>query len=54
MAIRGNQRIGIGSKLIAELELFSKEKGLQQIRTETLDFQAKPFYEKNGYKSTVK
>ncbi|MCE7568200.1 GNAT family N-acetyltransferase [Aliivibrio fischeri] len=41
---------GIGSKLMTELELFSKEKGLHQIRTETLDFQAKPFYEKNGYR----
>ncbi len=41
---------GVGTQLINELESFVKEKGLHQIRTETLDFQAKPFYEKNGYR----
>ncbi|OAN17913.1 acetyltransferase [Photobacterium jeanii] len=41
---------GIGTELMGQLEAFAKEKGLQQIRTETLDFQAKPFYEKLGFR----
>ena len=40
---------GIGSKLIIETEAYAREKGFQYIRTETLEFQAKPFYEKLGY-----
>ena len=44
--MRGN---GVGSTLMAQLEVFAQQKGLAQIRTETLDFQAKPFYEKLGY-----
>ena len=41
---------GVGSELIEQLVAFAKEKQLTQIRTETLDFQAKPFYEKQGFK----
>ncbi|MCF6437019.1 GNAT family N-acetyltransferase [Pseudoalteromonas sp. MMG022] len=41
--------LGIGSTLMQHLEEFARSKGLHQIRTETLDFQAKPFYEKLGY-----
>ncbi|TOO93763.1 GNAT family N-acetyltransferase, partial [Vibrio parahaemolyticus] len=41
---------GLGSKLIKQLVEFATEKGLSQIRTETLDFQAKPFYEKQGFR----
>lgn len=41
---------GIGSKLIEQLVIFAREKGLEHIRTETLDFQAKPFYEKLGFR----
>ena len=40
---------GIGSKLMAQVESYAKSKGFQYIRTETLDFQAKGFYEKLGY-----
>ena len=40
---------GLGSELIAELEKFAKAKKLSQLRTETLDFQAKPFYQKQGF-----
>ncbi|MBP2701240.1 MULTISPECIES: GNAT family N-acetyltransferase [Photobacterium] len=40
---------GIGTKLIEQLVTLAKEKQLTQIRTETLDFQAKPFYEKLGF-----
>ncbi|BBN82351.1 N-acetyltransferase [Pseudoalteromonas sp. A25] len=45
--IRGR---GIGTKLMLQLEAFAKKHDLYQIRTETLDFQAKPFYEKLGYR----
>lgn len=42
--------LGTGSKLIEATEKFAKEKGFNYIRTETLSFQAKPFYEKQGFK----
>lgn len=45
--IRGQ---GVGSKLMDAAENFAKEKGFAYMRTETLSFQAKPFYEKRGYK----
>ncbi|WP_448211696.1 GNAT family N-acetyltransferase [Colwellia sp. MEBiC06753] len=41
---------GIGNKLMDAAESFAKEKGFKYMRTETLSFQAKPFYEKRGYK----
>lgn len=41
---------GIGSKLMAQAESYAKSKGFQYVRAETLDFQAKGFYEKLGYK----
>lgn len=41
---------GIGSKLMDAAEDFAKAKGFGYMRTETLSFQAKPFYEKHGYK----
>lgn len=31
-------------------ENFAKEKGFKYMRTDTLSFQAKPFYEKLGFK----
>ncbi len=42
--------LGLGKKLMDAAESFAKEKGFQYMRTETLSFQAKPFYEKRGYK----
>ena len=45
--IRGS---GIGSNLMAQVESYAKSKGFQYIRTDTLDFQAKGFYENLGYK----
>jgi GNAT superfamily N-acetyltransferase len=42
--------LGLGSQLIESAENFAKEKGFGYMRTETLSFQAKPFYEKLGYK----
>lgn len=41
--------LGLGSQLIESAENFAKEKGLGYMRTETLSFQARPFYEKLGY-----
>jgi len=41
---------GVGNKLMDAAEHFAKEKGFQYMRTEPLSFQAKPFYEKRGYK----
>jgi len=42
--------LGLGSQLIESAENFAKEKGFGYMRTETLSFQARPFYEKLGYK----
>jgi len=39
----------IGTSLLKQLEKFAKEQNLTGIRMETWDFQAKEFYEKNGY-----
>ena len=43
---RGN---GFGSKLLIEVERTAKEKGCYLIHLDTFDFQAKGFYEKQGY-----
>ena len=40
---------GVGSKLIKRVEAHARENGFEYIRTETVSFQAKPFYEKMGY-----
>ena len=45
--IRG---LGIGRKLMETTEKVAFEKGFNYIRTETISFQARPFYEKLGYK----
>jgi GNAT superfamily N-acetyltransferase len=44
--VRGHN---IGGKLMDAAEGFAKEHGFEYIRTETLSFQAKPFYVKRGY-----
>lgn len=41
---------GVGRKLMEAAEKFAFEKGFNFVRTETLSFQARPFYEKLGYK----
>ena len=43
------QRQGIGTMLMHHIEEFAKQNNLVGIRVETWDFQAKGFYEKNGY-----
>lgn len=40
---------GIGSKIIKELERISRNKDCMGIKTETWSFQAKEFYEKQGF-----
>jgi len=42
--------LGIGRKLMKATEEFALEKGFSYMRTETLSFQARPFYEKLGYR----
>ena len=40
---------GLGAKLLAEVENTAKEKSCYLIHPDTFDFQAKDFYEKQGY-----
>ena len=40
---------GIGAQLLAKLERQAKEMGCRMALVDTLSFQAKPFYEKQGY-----
>ncbi len=42
--------LGIGRKLVESFEKFAFDKGFNYVRTETVSFQALPFYEKLGYK----
>ena len=39
----------IGSKLLAQIEATGKNRGCVKCLLDTLDFQAKPFYERHGY-----
>lgn len=41
---------GVGTQLVKAAERHAVEKGFGYMRTETLDFQARPFYEKLGYR----
>ena len=45
-SIRG---MGVGSKLMQQLEAHAKSKGCHSSMVDTFSFQAKPFYEKLGY-----
>ena len=40
---------GLGSMLLGEVEREAMEKGCHLVHLDTYDFQAKGFYEKNGY-----
>lgn len=40
---------GVGSKLLIEAETLAKARGCSFVILDTLDFQAKPFYERHGY-----
>ena len=41
---------GIGRKLIQKAEAFARDHGCENALVETTSWQARPFYEKNGYK----
>lgn len=43
------RKLGIGTKIIKEVEKYAKEKNCLGVRVETWNFQAKGFYEKQGY-----
>ncbi|WP_310734260.1 GNAT family N-acetyltransferase [Shewanella sp. SR44-3] len=45
-ALRGQD---IGSKVLAEIEAMGVERGCKKCLLDTLNFQAKPFYEQRGY-----
>jgi len=45
-SVRGN---GLANSLLTSLENAAIEQGAVQAQLDTLDFQAKPFYEKRGY-----
>lgn len=47
---KDSRGLGVGTKLMNANEKFAKEHGFNYVRTETLSFQAKPFYEKLGFK----
>lgn len=40
---------GVGSELMKKAESYALKRGFDYMRTETLSFQAKPFYEKRGF-----
>lgn len=40
---------GVGARLLSEIEESAKAKGCYLIHLDTFDFQAKAFYEKQGY-----
>lgn len=45
----GYRNLGLGRKLIREVEEIAKEKGGYLVHLDTFDFQAKDFYLKEGY-----
>lgn len=44
-----HKKSGLGSKLLSELEQYAVEKGCTSALVDTFSFQARPFYEKQGY-----
>lgn len=44
-----NRRRGLGRQLLGTAEGFAKQNGKRGLFLDTLDFQAKPFYEKLGF-----
>ena len=43
------RKMGYGAQLLQELEKVAKEEKCSMIHLDTFDFQAKGFYEKNGF-----
>ena len=46
----GDDRGGVGSALLREFERRCKERGCHKLRLETADYQARPFYERHGFR----
>ncbi|API90168.1 GNAT family N-acetyltransferase [Marinilactibacillus psychrotolerans] len=46
---QGARGLSIGSKLLREIEIIAKEKGIIHITLTTRSYQAVDFYKKNGY-----
>jgi GNAT superfamily N-acetyltransferase len=44
------RRSGLGTRIMAEVEAFAREAGSRGVWLDTFDFQARPFYEKLGYR----
>ncbi|MEQ1877923.1 MAG: GNAT family N-acetyltransferase [Bdellovibrionia bacterium] len=42
--------LDMGSKVLAQMETTAAQRGCKSVLLDTLNFQAKPFYEKHGYK----
>ena len=40
---------GLGSAMLKEAETIAKERGCRYVVLDTLEFQAKPFYQRHGY-----
>ncbi len=40
---------GLGSRILAQMEASAKNRGCKFVLLDTLNFQARPFYEKHGY-----
>ncbi|MDD4862906.1 MAG: GNAT family N-acetyltransferase [Alishewanella agri] len=40
---------GLGSAMLAEAEMIAKQRGCRFVLLDTLEFQAKPFYQRHGY-----
>lgn len=45
-----HRRSGLGTRLVREIERSAMERGCRLLYLETFSFQAKPFYEKLGYR----
>ena len=45
-SLRGNN---LGTKLLNDIEIAAKNRGCKQVLLDTLNFQAMPFYEQEGY-----
>ncbi|UTM59679.1 GNAT family N-acetyltransferase [Photobacterium sp. CCB-ST2H9] len=43
------QHLGIGGKLLTQVEAYARAQGCHSVLLDTFSFQARPFYEKQGY-----
>ncbi|MGQ9478310.1 MAG: GNAT family N-acetyltransferase [Candidatus Bipolaricaulia bacterium] len=50
LVAKAHRRQGIGSKLLEEFERFSREEGCHKLTVETAEYQARGFYEGQGFK----